>query len=253
MDLMRAACFDCGEELADANAPCPECGQRRKEMEINLAEVLMPIEELAMVAEGADGTLKHESASKSGGVLEGGMHADCTSDDVAMTMFGRRNGCGSNIADENRACAALAAELERSTGLRHETEQKVKEDSDIPDVWIRKYGKDASDVPFKRIGVQVTHMDREAIGKLGQCGEFRKVAHPSEVADSIAAAIHSKQLVDRKLAMKTLLLLIVPYPITATVQALITERVRAMKLKNVYGETWVCPFREPPFRVHTPV
>jgi hypothetical protein len=211
-------------------------------------EHLSVIGELSGNATARDGSLKHEFASRSDGVIEADAHADHVSSMPTVTVSGRTREAIRNIADENRAAAALAHELSLLHGRRYDALAKVEEDSDFPDVWLRAVRGDGS--AGERVGMQITHLDREAIKDLRRRWSFRREHTPESIADAAATAIAAKQRVDPKAAGATYLLLIVHYPITPGVARSIQAELRARATSSLYRQTWIYSFRQRPFLVH---
>ena len=156
------------------------------------------------------------------------------------------------VPEENDPAAAFANDLSVRTGKVYLAEPKEVERGDFPDVWIQEQGGS------ERVGIEITNFDRAAIGQIrnpkeGQYGpELRTV---DEIAQNIRNAITDKNNTVRKkpakvkLATKTFLVLISPFPIRPSLYEAIAEKVATLPVDKMFMETWVQPLQQKPFRV----
>jgi hypothetical protein len=228
------------------NPVCPKCGG--SDLSAGLHERVRALDEVEMLARDTEGVLRREMATRTDGNKEGVIDIDRTGSDVAVRRSGTRTGPMDNLADENSSVAAFADALNRRDGSTYRPQAKEEEDSDVPDVWIVDERQSATN-PQRRVGVQVTHLDREAIADLGSRQTYDLSGDVGTIARAAINAIGNKQRVDPAMARKTFLLLIAPYPIRESIQGEIRDHIRAAAPANLYRETWIASLREAPFRV----
>jgi hypothetical protein len=239
-------CTDCGHPLTAQDRACPNCQSGNRSIEVS--ESIRVMEELGMEARNEAGELQREMATRTDGKKEGIIDFDWTQPDVAVRRSGSRSERLNNIDDENAAAQALAVALNMRDGSRYRHEPKEKEDSKFPDIWMVNDALPLGDSGL-RVGVQITHLDREAIGALGSEKHFNLAGNLQALANAIVEAIKAKQHIDPTAAAKTFLLLICPYPIRESMHKVIRDSVAGSLPDTRYREVWIAPFKEMAFRV----
>jgi hypothetical protein len=172
-----------------------------------------------------------------------GCRVDLSGFEPRIIVTGKRQTKLDKLAEENEAGVMLAEALSKDTGRVYLAEPKDKEDSKVPDVWLR----DAQ--TGDHLPVQIRHFDEVAVRQLGRDWEFEIEVTSAALADAICAAITDKNQVDAGHAAQTHLLLISPYPLPLVLHPAICSAVADRSPKRKYIQTWVASRREPAFRV----
>ena len=133
-------------------------------------------------------------------------------------------------------------------GRSYEIEAKAKEDSDFPDRWLidRSLAKQS---PDRRVGVEVTNLDQNAIEGLKRDERFDASGSIETIVDSTAHAVLKKCKIEPAAASCTYLLLTCPYPITPTMHAEFRKHFLLKSPKKYFKEVWVAPFKELAFQI----
>jgi hypothetical protein len=190
-----------------------------------------------------DGQVYEEQSVRIDSTKTTGCRVDLTGPEPRIIVTGKRHATIGKLAEENEAGVSLAEALSKETGRLHLAETKDKEDSNVPDIWLRDAEAGA------RLPVQVRHFDEVAVRQLGRDREFELEVTCAALANAICAAIADKNMVDAGEAAKTYLLLISPYPLPEVLHAPICSAILYHAPEKKYVQTWVASRREPAFRV----
>ncbi len=239
-------CSKCNIPVDLQVSVCPKCGG--DDFALGLPDKGRGLDGFDLEARGAGGELHREMTGRTDGKKEGVIAIDHTGDEVAVRRSGTRSAPLDKLSEENSSAATFADALNRRDGSAFWHQPKEKEDSKVPDIWIIDEGRPANDRERRR-GVQVTHLDTDAIASLGSREAYDLLGDVGSIAQAAVAAIGNKQRVDHADARKTFLLLICPYPIRESIQGEIRDRIQAAAPSNVYRETWIASLGETPFRV----
>lgn len=163
---------------------------------------------------------------------------------------GRQSNRADQIADENEYATVFANFLGEREDRIYNIEPKTEEKGRFPDVWIQDTGS------TRRVGLEITHFDEQAIGQLGRDGAYTRQVTLDEIAASIQQAIvrknqnvQRKNDAERQVAAESYLLVISPYPIRELMHSDIAARVAALNVEKTFLETWVVSLKQRPFRV----
>lgn len=245
---MLPICTNCGTTLSEDLNACEKCGSRSRTLRVTAVDETRVLDELDVMQTTDSGKVLGEFSGRNDGKKIGTIAVDWAEHDRPIRAQGRLSERLCNFQDEVEYAAAFALALNQRTGRMYAVEPKAKEDSDVPDRWIRDDHLQPTNADH-RLAVQITHLDSFAIASLGRHGGYDVQFDVVSFVDAAIEAINRKSEIDRTIASKSYLVLITPYPIRASLQPAITDAIQQRHLQAIYRETWIVPFHELPFRI----
>ncbi len=192
--------------------------------------------------------LRREYQSRADGTKEGIIDRDLSGPEEIIRRFGTRSGPLRNFDEEIKYVETFVSALNLHLGRSYEIEAKAKEDSDFPDRWLIDQAL-PEESPDRRVGVEVTNLDQNAIEGLNRDERFDASGSIETIVDSTAHAVLKKCKIEPAAASRTYLLLTCPYPITPTMHDEFRKHFLFKSPKKYFREVWVAPFKEPAFRI----
>lgn len=245
-------CGTCGAPVAREPTDCPKCGDLGRVIHIGIQQELNMRDSLEIQLTDTDGELKVHELGTSDGRKEGALRITRSEGGDEITTTGhalRRPSRADDNRDENEFSLALMHALNRRDGRCYALEEeKEKDDYDFPDRWIVDEGLEKNHRD-RRLGVEVTMLDREARAGLGMAQRFSGTITPEEVVQQVQAALALKRDRSREICDKTYLLLTSMYPLSL-VREQVQAAVRAAALASPYRGVWLGGLDQPPFPVH---
>ena len=242
-------CSGCGSRVSAESSPCPVCGDVRKSIPVSATDTMTFMEEWGLQARDAEDRLRREYQSRTDGTKEVFVDRDLTGPEQVVRRSGTRSGPLENFDEETKYVEAFASSLNLQSGRSYEVEPKEKEDSDFPDRWLidRTLSDESAD---HRVGVEVTHLDQGAIAGLMRDQRFDFSGSMQTIVASTTEAIaKKKRKIEPRVASRTLLLLVCPYPLPPAFQAEFRVAFLATTPTPYFKQVWVAPFKEPAFRL----
>jgi hypothetical protein len=242
-------CAGCGSSISDESSPCPICGDVRKSISLSVTTTMSFMEELGLQARDAEDRLRRDYQSRTDGIKEGFVDRDLTGPEEVIRRSGTRSGPLVNFDEETKYVEAFISSLNFHTGRSYEIEPKEQEDSDFPDRWLieRTPPNEPAD---RRVGVEVTHLDQESIAGLNRDERFDISGSMEAIIASTTEAIDKKRRkIEPRVASRTILLLVCPYPLPPTLQAEFRALFLATSPAPYFNQVWGASFREPAFRL----